>query len=462
MTLPPPNPPNPLPSPLFPQRIDWTASAGWAHPVIEPYAPLSLDPCAHVLHYGNSCFEGMKAYASPDGRGLLFRPERNMARFKTSMHALSMPDEWDEGELLKCIQILLQVDRRWLPTGAGCSMYLRPFAMVTDRTLALGAPTAVTVMVILSPSAPYFGLGEGGAAAPSPIRILLEEKLVRAWPVSKGEGVGVGQVRACVVGMTSPTLAFGISDEHDMCISTPGLKSEALHDLSHGYAIWCPASRTVSYLNTFCSTHVVPPPRCASTAHPPHTRSCWSSFQGGAGDRKIAGNYAPTIIVSKKAKEEHACSQALYTLPSPSGSYRDATLSECGTMNIFLVLGSEQDLELVTPTLHNGTILPGVTRDSVLELARDIPGLKVSERDITVGELEDAAAAGRLLEVFGVGTAATVAPVDVLVRREKQDLVCARDMRGADTLARQLYERVTAIQWGRIDDGGRGWSVAFA
>lgn len=163
-------------------------------------------------------------------------------------------------------------------------------------------------------------------------------------------------------------------------------------------------------------------------------------------------------------------------------------------MNIFVVLDKgDGTIELATPPLE-GTILPGITRLSLLELARGWEGvevtavraplpcvswrcevrsrpclavaasgacvacLQVSERNITLREMVEAAKTGRLLEAFGSGTAAVVSPVQRFKRASGEVLECARDMEGKDTLCWRLYEAVTAIQVGKTP---HEWSVAF-
>lgn len=134
---------------------------------------------------------------------------------------------------------------------------------------------------------------------------------------------------------------------------------------------------------------------------------------GGVGWCKHAGNYAPTFVPVKAARAK-GCAQVLFT----TGGY----VGECAAMNVFFLLEKEGgSLELVTPPLDDGTILPGVTRQSVLDLARSgalselAPlGLQVSERPLPVAELRAVGAAGRLVEVFGSGTAVVVQPVEAL------------------------------------------------
>jgi len=129
------------------------------------------------------------------------------------------------------------------------------------------------------------------------------------------------------------------------------------------------------------------------------------AWPGGCGFTKMGSNYAPTLWTQKIA-EEHGCQQCLWLFGE------DHEITEVGAMNLFILLrradGSE---ELVTPPLNKGTILPGVTRRSIIELCSTWPGITVSERKITMSEVMSAHAEGNLLEMFGSGTAAVVSPV---------------------------------------------------
>lgn len=123
------------------------------------------------------------------------------------------------------------------------------------------------------------------------------------------------------------------------------------------------------------------------------------AFPGGTGDIKLAGNYAPGLLADQEAHEA-GCAAVMW-LDAQKRRY----VEECGVMNVFFVI----DNEVVTPPL-NGTILPGITRDSVITLARDL-GYRVEERPITIDELLASHTRGQLSECFGTGTAATVTHV---------------------------------------------------
>jgi branched-chain amino acid aminotransferase len=124
------------------------------------------------------------------------------------------------------------------------------------------------------------------------------------------------------------------------------------------------------------------------------------AFPGGTGDVKPAGNYAPALLADRDAQQ--AGFQTVLWLDGVERRY----VEECGVMNVFFVL---KDGRVITPSL-TGTILPGVTRDSVLTLVRDM-GLPAEERRISISELFDVSDRGELVECFGTGTAATISHV---------------------------------------------------
>ena len=112
---------------------------------------------------------------------------------------------------------------------------------------------------------------------------------------------------------------------------------------------------------------------------------------------QVASNYGPTIVPAVEAAAAHGTAQVLYSLPAASGNPDDATISEVGAMNFFVAIERADGggLELVTPPL-DGTILPGVTRDSILQLARSWNEFQVAERPITIGEIKQVGSASML------------------------------------------------------------------
>jgi len=159
--------------------------------------------------------------------------------------------------------------------------------------------------------------------------------------------------------------------------------------------------------------------------------------RGGVGEAKTAGNYAASLMASEEAKKL-GFTQVLW-LDAAERRY----IEEVGTMNIFFVL----DDTLVTPAL-SGSILPGITRDSVLKLA-DAWGIEAQERAITIDEVIEAAASGHLKECFGSGTAAVISPVGSLYYKGND-----YPINGGETgeLAHRLFDELSAMQYGEKED----------
>nr|KAF6273689.1 branched chain amino acid transaminase 2 [Pipistrellus kuhlii] len=163
------------------------------------------------------------------------------------------------------------------------------------------------------------------------------------------------------------------------------------------------------------------------------------AWVGGVGDCKLGGNYGPTVFVQREAKKK-GCEQVLW-LYGP-----DHQLTEVGTMNIFIYWTHEDGvLELVTPPL-DGVILPGVVRQSLLDLARSWDEFRVVERNITMKELKRALQEGRVREVFGSGTACQVCPVH-RVLYQGQDLHIPTMDNGPELILR-FQKELKAIQYG--------------
>jgi branched-chain amino acid aminotransferase len=164
---------------------------------------------------------------------------------------------------------------------------------------------------------------------------------------------------------------------------------------------------------------------------------------GGSGEAKTSGNYGPTLLAQKEAAAK-GYTQVLW-LDAGEKRY----VEEVGTSNIFFLFGDE----LVTPPL-GGTILPGITRDSVIRLGRHW-NLNVNERAVTIEEVIDACNSGDLKEMFATGTAAVISPVG-RIGYKGADYTIAGGNTGA--LAQRLYDEITGIQYGRREDPF-GWTV---
>ncbi|MDN7242469.1 branched-chain amino acid aminotransferase [Planococcus sp. N028] len=153
--------------------MDYEPEQGWHDPRIVPYAPITLDPAAMIFHYGQTVFEGLKAYRADDGRILLFRPEKNFQRLNQSSDRLSIPPV-DEERVLDHLMKLLDIEKDWVPSTEGTSLYIRPFIISTEPNLAVGPSRTYTFMIILSPVGSYFA---GGI---HPVTIHVEEQFTRA------------------------------------------------------------------------------------------------------------------------------------------------------------------------------------------------------------------------------------------------------------------------------------------
>ena len=135
--------------------ICWSARGGWHRPRVQPYGPISLDPAAAVLHYGQEVFEGLKAYRHADGSIWTFRPTANAARIRRSAKRLALP-ELPEEYFLDSLTQLIAVDGEWVPTADETSLYLRPFIFAKEAFLGVRPAEKVEYYLIASPAGAYF------------------------------------------------------------------------------------------------------------------------------------------------------------------------------------------------------------------------------------------------------------------------------------------------------------------
>ena len=318
--------------------MDYNAAEGWHDPRIVPYGPLPIEPSAAVLNYAMEVFEGLKAYRTAAGRIQLFRPDCNLERMNRSAERLSLP-QLDSADALQAIQTLVELDKDWVPSGEGESLYIRPILMSVEPDVSLHCTERCLFVVILSPVGCYYKTGL------QPVSIAIETE----------------------------------------------------------------DARTV---------------------------------RGGTGYAKCGGNYAAAQRAGMRA-EAKGISQVLW-LDGASKTY----IEEVGSMNVMFKLGGE----VVTPTLETGTVLPGVTRRSILQLLRD-RGVKATERLISVDELLRAVEEGTLEEAWGCGTAAVVSPIGKLLYGGK---AYAIGNGGIGKLTQSLYDELTGVQWGKRPDP-HGW-----
>jgi branched-chain amino acid aminotransferase len=319
----------------------YRAGEGWYDARLTQYGPLQVDPSMATLHYAQSIFEGLKAYAQPDGTVATFRPEANAARFVRGAKRLAMPPV-PEDAFIAAVDALVDADRTWVPTGADQTLYIRPYQMASEPFLGVRPAHEYLFLVIASPAGAYFPRGV------QPVSVYLSEDYIRAAP-------------------------------------------------------------------------------------------------GGTGDVKCAGNYAASLLAQEQAIAA-GCDQVVW-LDAAEKRY----VEEMGGMNLFFVLGSGEDAELVTPEL-TGTLLPGITRDSLMTLAGEL-GHKVSERRFSVDEWRQGVADGTVTETFACGTAAVITPVGE-VKARTGDFVVGDGTPGALTM--KLRESLLDIQHGRAADA-HGW-----
>lgn len=159
---------------------DYIEGQGWINPRVEPYHTLSLEPSAMVFHYGQEMFEGLKAYLAEDGRVLLFRPDMNAKRAARSNRRLCIP-EIPEELFVEAVKAVVNVDRQWVPSREGTSLYIRPFVIATDPFLGVRPSNTYQFVIILSPVGAYYPEGL------NPVKIWIEDDYVRAVKGGIGE-----------------------------------------------------------------------------------------------------------------------------------------------------------------------------------------------------------------------------------------------------------------------------------
>ena len=153
--------------------VDYDEGQGWHDARIVPYGPLSIDPAAKVLHYGEEIFEGLKAYRTGDGSIQLFRPRDNIARMNNSADRLCLP-QIPEELALAGITKLVEVEQDWVPREKDTSLYIRPFMIGLDAALGVHSSKHVQYIVVVCPVGAYYPEGL------NPVKIFVEEKDVRA------------------------------------------------------------------------------------------------------------------------------------------------------------------------------------------------------------------------------------------------------------------------------------------
>jgi branched-chain amino acid aminotransferase len=160
--------------------MDFQEEKGWYDPRVEPYGPFPLDPATAVLHYAQALFEGLKAFRGTDGRIRLFRPQKHVERLNKTAHRMCIP-ALDPDLVVKSWTTLVDVDRDWVPSALGTSLYVRPTIIASEAFLGVRPAREYLYYVILSPVGAYYPEGM------NPVKIKVIDDQVRAVPGGLGE-----------------------------------------------------------------------------------------------------------------------------------------------------------------------------------------------------------------------------------------------------------------------------------
>ena len=163
----------------------------WQQPAIIPYQNISLDPSARIFHYGQSVFEGLKAYKDTDDNIWLFRPDENQKRINISAKRMAIP-EFPEDYFMEGLKLLLQLEKNWIPKTEGSSLYIRPFVFATGKGFHASPSDSYKFIIAFSPSGAYFS---------GNVKVLIEEKYSR----SANGGVGFAKAGGNYGGQFYPT-----------------------------------------------------------------------------------------------------------------------------------------------------------------------------------------------------------------------------------------------------------------
>lgn len=160
-------------------EMDYNPQKGWHNFTIKPVEKLSIHPAAMFIHYGQSIFEGLKAFRTINNEAVIFRPENHIKRMNYSAKRLCMP-QIDEAFVLEALKELISIEQDWIPTNSGESLYIRPIMFGTDEVLGVHPSKSYKFIIMLSPVGAYYPEGF------KPVKILMQDEYVRA--VRKGIG----------------------------------------------------------------------------------------------------------------------------------------------------------------------------------------------------------------------------------------------------------------------------------
>lgn len=188
----------------------------WGQPKIQPYGNLTMSPATTVLHYGQAIFEGVKAYRQENGEIVIFRPDKNWARFNRSAERMAMP-EVPEELFMEGLRQLVKMDSQWVPSAEGTSLYLRPFMIGTDAFIGVKPAEKFSFIIITSPAGPYYS---------KPVSIYVQEEYVRAFPGGTGFAKNAGNYGACM----APTMKAR-SLGYDQILWTDGFEHKYVQEI---------------------------------------------------------------------------------------------------------------------------------------------------------------------------------------------------------------------------------------
>lgn len=308
----------------------------WQQPQIVPYANLALSPATLALHYGQTVFEGMKAFRHSSGDISIFRLERHYERFARSLDRMCMevpPYEF----FVEGMKQLIATDQAWVPHKKGTSLYIRPFMYASEARFGVKVSEEYRFIIFTGPVPELYT---------KPISVKVETHFIRA-------------------------------------------------------------------------------------------------AKGGTGFAKCGGNYGAAFYPTREARNL-GYDQVLWTTGD-----EQPTIEESGTMNVMFVINNT----LVTPPVSD-SILEGVTRDSLLTLAKDLE-LNIVERPVSVRELREGLSSGVVTEAFGAGTAAVVAPIS-RIGIDGKDFILP--VYSNNSILNKLKAQLEAIRYGEVPDV-YGWNT---
>jgi branched-chain amino acid aminotransferase len=187
----------------------------WKNFRIVPYGHIPVSPATPAIHYGQSIFEGMKAYLGTNGEVLVFRPHDNLIRFNLSADRMCMPTIPEE-LFMESLRELLQVDKAWIPSAPGSSLYIRPFMFSADEYIGIRPSQDFTFMIIMSPAGAYYT---------NPVKVKIETHFTRA----VSGGTGYAKAGGNYGGAIYPTKLAAAEGFHQL-IWTDGVKHEYIEE----------------------------------------------------------------------------------------------------------------------------------------------------------------------------------------------------------------------------------------